>query len=61
MHELCPMTDRGLDPLRMMDVCFYTADDKPYVLPWTDQEGVAVKPSDELLVRTVESGDKWLV
>ena len=81
------MTDRGPDPLHMMDVCFYTADDKPYVLPSTDQEDVAVmaghagarvpgvfddvfdsvagefavKPGDELRVRTVESGDKWLV
>lgn len=42
VQELCPMTDRGLDPLHMMDVCFYTADDKPYVLPSTDQEDVAV-------------------
>ena len=87
VQELCPMTDRGPDPLHMMDVCFYTADDKPYVLPSTDQEDVAVmaghagarvpgvfddvfdsvagefavKPGDELRVRTVESGDTWLV
>ncbi|MFC3848553.1 sortase domain-bontaining protein [Corynebacterium hansenii] len=42
VEDLCPMTDRGLDPVHLMDVCFYTADDKPYVLPSTDQKDVAV-------------------
>lgn len=42
VEDLCPMTDRGLDPVHLMDICFYTADDKPYVLPSTDQEDVAV-------------------
>lgn len=42
VEEPCPMTDRGLDPVHLMDVCFYTADDKPYVLPSTDQKDVAV-------------------
>ena len=42
VDELCPMTAYGVDPVQLMDVCFYTADDKPYVLPSTDQEDVAV-------------------
>ena len=42
VEDLCPMTDRGLAPVHLMDICFYTADDKPYVLPSTDQEDVAV-------------------
>ncbi|UBI03169.1 sortase family protein [Corynebacterium freneyi] len=42
VDELCPMTAYGVDPVELLDVCFYTADDKPYVLPSTDQEDVAV-------------------
>ena len=42
VDELCPMTAYGVDPVQLMDVCVYTADDKPYVLPSTDQEDVAV-------------------
>lgn len=41
-ETMCPMTPRGLDPVDMMAVCFYTADDKPYVLPSTDQPDVTV-------------------
>lgn len=40
--DLCPMTAQGIDPPGMMDVCFYTAPDRPFVLPSTDQEDVAV-------------------
>lgn len=40
--DLCRMTAQGIDPVGMMDVCFYTAADRPFVLPSTDQEDVAV-------------------
>ena len=35
VDELCPMKAYGVDPVQLMDVCFYTADDKLYVLPST--------------------------
>lgn len=39
VDELCPLTAYGVDPVQLMDVCFYTADDKPYVLPSTKMCG----------------------